>query len=120
MMSRDELIDNVAELYIQGSDSNGSWDSRILEMVMGLIAREGSDRIARCTVCSTHYPTHLYDDCPYYDDHQCAGGCGETNNDCTCDCCGECGYYDCECPHCTKCANKRSECECPPELAVFT
>lgn len=119
MMTREELIDNVVQKYIDGSDSDGSWDSCILEMVMNLVAEEGSDRIAHCAVCSTRYPTHNYYDCPYYDGHPCEGGCGETNENCTCENCDDCGYYECECPHCTKCACKQSGCECPEEEAVF-
>lgn len=120
MMTREELIDNVLQAYIDHSDAEGQWDAcSITEAVMELIVRDGGDRITKCPQCSTNYPWSMYDDCPYWDNHQCSGGCGETNENCTCENCDECGYYECECPHCIRCDCKRSECECPEEDAVF-
>jgi hypothetical protein len=119
-MTRDGLVDKIVDLFIDNSDSDGSWDScAITEAVMDLLRVEGIDRLAQCDHCSTWFPIHVYDDCPYWDSHPCGGGCGETNENCTCDCCNECGYYDCECPKCTKCGLIQGECQHPEEEAVF-
>jgi hypothetical protein len=122
MMTRDELIDKITELYIDNSDSDGSWEAcDITEAVMALLVAEGRDRLGQCQVsdCQTWFPINVYDDCPYWDSHLCTGGCGETNENCTCGCCTNCGYYECECSRCTKCSEVRGECQCPEEEAVF-
>jgi len=119
MMTREEIIDKIADLYIDNSDSDGSWESiEIAAAVMNLLVMEG-DRLACCEHCGTNFPMSMYDDCPYYDGHPCSGGCGETNECCTCDCCNYCGYYDCECKRCTKCGEVQADCPCPEEEAVF-
>jgi hypothetical protein len=120
MMTREELIDNVVELYIQGSDSDGQWDSAILESVMAfIVAEDAGARLAKCDHCGTTYAPSKWDYCPYWDNHPCAGGCGNTNDDCTCDNCSQCGCYDCECPRCTRCGEIPGECPCPEEEVVF-
>lgn len=123
MMTRDELIIKIADLFIENSDSDGSWEpSDITEAVMSLIVSEGNTGqtlLGQCGHCSTWYPYRTWEDCPYYDDHPCSGGCGETNNDCTCDNCSDCGYYECECKRCTKCGERPGDCPCPEEEAVF-
>jgi hypothetical protein len=120
MITREELIDKIADLYIDHSDSDGAWEPcDITEAVMSLLTTEGRDRLSQCPDCSTWFPIQTYDDCPYWDDHQCSGGCGETNNNCTCENCDDCGYYECECPVCTKCSEKPGVCKCPEEEAVF-
>jgi len=122
MMTREELIDKITDLFVDGSDDDGSWDSdTITEVVMALLVREGSDRLAQCGHCSTWYPISMYGDCPYYDSHPCGGGCGNTNEECTCEDCPDCHIYyeDCECPRCQSCGEKRGECACEEEMAVF-
>jgi hypothetical protein len=120
VMTRDELVDKIVDLFIDNSDNEGGWDAcAITEAVMSLLVSEARDRLGQCETCSTWFPIHLYDDCPYWDDHMCSGGCGEANHNCTCDCCKVCGYYDCQCPTCTKCGLIEGECQCPAEEAVF-
>jgi hypothetical protein len=121
MMTREELIDKIADLFIQGSESDGTWDAcAITGEVMGLLTREGSDRLAECGNCSTWYPIHLYDNCPYWGNHLCEG-CSEPNDSCSCEDCPDCGCYvdDCECPRCQSCGEKRGVCTCTEEEAVF-
>jgi hypothetical protein len=125
MLTREEIIDKIADLFIDNSDDDGSWNpSEITEAVMAFIVRESSEsqpvRLVQCGECSTWYPAAIYDGCPYYDTHIC-GDCGNQNQECTCDDCPTCGIYyeDCECPRCTKCENPRHNCTCPEEEAVF-
>jgi len=122
-MTRDELIIKIADLFIDNSDSDGSWEPYdITEAVMSLIASEGNQGqqlLGQCGHCSTWYPYRSWDSCPYWDSHPCDGGCGETNENCTCDCCEYCGCYECECPRCRKCGEVRADCGCPEEEAVF-
>jgi hypothetical protein len=121
MLTREELIDKIADLYIRYSDDDGSWDAcDITEAVMSLLTHEGADRLGQCPVCATWYPVELYDGCPYYDGHECGGGCGHTNEECTCEDCPTCGCYECECPSCRRCGLVEDDCDCPEEEAVFT
>ena len=120
MMTREQLIDKIVDLFIDNSDDEGSWEGAdICEAVMSFLVHEGSNRILQCGYCSTWYPHNIYDCCPYYDSHPCGGDCGETNENCTCDNCDDCGCYECECQRCTKCSYKQGECNCPIEEAVF-
>ena len=121
MMTREELIDKIAELYIDNSDGDGSWDCiEIAFAVMNLLVMEG-DRLSECGECGTKYPMYSLDNCPYYDSHDCSGGCGNRNDECSCDDCEYCGCYvdDCECLRCTKCGEVRAQCAHPEEEAVF-
>jgi len=121
MMTREQVIDKIAEIFINHSDSEGSWEGAdICEAVMGFLTDEGRDRLAQCGVCSTWWPVAIYDDCPYWDDHDC-GGCGIRNDECSCDDCPDCGIYqdDCECPRCTKCGETARNCTHSVEEAVF-
>lgn len=119
MMTREQLIDKIADLYIDNSDDSGSWDSiEIAAAVMNLLVMEG-DRLRCCEHCGTHFPISEYDDCPYWDDHPCDGDCGERNDECTCDQCSKCGYVGCECLKCTRCGEREGVCTHPIEEAVF-
>jgi len=123
MMNREELIVKIADLYIENSDGDGSWEPcDIIEAVMSLLVEEGrGSLLTQCGDCSTWYPLSTWDSCPYWDSHPCSGRCGNTNEECSCDDCPDCHIYyeDCECPHCTRCGEKRGDCSCPEEEAVF-
>lgn len=120
VMTREEIVDKIGAIFIDQSDDDGSWNScEITEAVMSLLTSEAAvDRFAQCDDCKTWYPHSIYGDCPYYDNHICQG-CSNRNDECSCEDCSECGYYDCECPRCTKCGEVRAECECPEEESVF-
>jgi hypothetical protein len=115
----------IAAVYenCQEDDGDWSWDSNsIVEEVHTILEELGV--IARCPVCQYDFacasPGAISaDSCPQWDRHACSGGCGESNDECTCSCCDACGCYDCECPRCGMCEERTSDCQCEDEVKLW-
>jgi hypothetical protein len=108
----------IAACFQEGQDDDGdySWNpDNIVEAIYPILARLGV--IKRCEECNYDFawanttPPET-GDCPNWDSHSCSGGCGNTNDECSCDCCDVCGYYDCECPQCENCEERTRDCTC--------
>lgn len=112
----------IAAVYENNQRDDGDWSweaASIVEAVHDILEELGV--IGRCPVCSYDFARAApgsagAEECPMWDRHTCSGGCGNTNDECTCDCCSECGYYDCECPRCGRCEERLDDCSCEDEL----
>ena len=88
-------------------DGDWSWDAiSITEAIFPILERLGV--IHRCEECGYDFAWANTTppgsgDCPNWDGHSCEGGCGNSNDECTC---------DCECPVCENCEYVTSECTC--------
>ena len=92
VMSKQELVEAIAEAYLDNSDSDGQWNCiEIASAVMSLLSGQHEGVLTQCESCGTWWPTKYYQ-CPYYDAHTCEG-CENRNDECTCEDCSDCGVY---------------------------
>jgi hypothetical protein len=119
--TREELLNAIGMIYVEENEGpDGSWDvcniaNRIHEL---MLAEDGA--LICCAWCGETYPPS-YGGCPWSDEHDCEGGCGESYGNCCCPSCEGCGNADheCSCPVCARCNEKVNDCECPEELRVI-
>jgi len=107
----------IAACFENNQDDEGIWDAcNITEAIFPILERLGV--IHRCEACDFDFAWTPGageagpGNCPQWDSHSCEGGCGNTNDECTCENCSHCGYYDCECPQCENCEESIHECGC--------